>query len=126
MLITTLLFILTIASKETFAQQVDGNARNLEAEYIKNQQRIYYVKNLSVNQEVAEDIIAIQETFKAGVKHVMAESGSEALKREKIDELIAEKLKKLKILLNPIQLEKIVPTTERNRTDILLKAKKVG
>jgi hypothetical protein len=101
----SLLLVSVLSVNNSYAQQQD----NLNQKQIK-----FYSRVLSASQDTATRVSNIMSTYKEGVKKVVADATlSEEARRVKIDELIAEKNKKLALLLSPAQQAKIIPTTER-------------
>ncbi|MDP4240346.1 MAG: hypothetical protein Q8904_12840 [Bacteroidota bacterium] len=98
-------FMLTMGT--AYAQQQDS---------LKQKQIKFYSRVLTVGQETATQVASIMDTYKEGVKKVVADATlTEDARRAKIDELIDEKNKKFELLLTPAQQAKIIPTTERKK-----------
>jgi hypothetical protein len=110
LLLISLLLISFLSINGSYAQKQQQDSLN--------QKRItFYSKVLAAGQDTAARVVAIMDTYKEGVKKVVADATlSEANRRVGIDALIAEKNKKLARLLTPAQLDKIIPTTERKKT----------
>lgn len=109
--LTMLLFFLTALNQKLSAQEKNEINRSKE-------QRIYYSKNLLIDSAKAEQVLAIQGSYKKGVSLVIADSSlSETGRHAKIQLLIRDKNRKLRSLLTPEQQQKIIPTTERDVRD---------
>ena len=103
----SLLFVSVLSFSNSFAQQQDS---------LKQKQIKFYSKTLTTSRDTATLVTNIMSTYKANAKKIIADPTlSEEARRAKIDELIADKNKKLALLLSPAQQEKIIPTTERQR-----------
>ena len=75
-------------------------------------------KKAEINEEKAKEVAAVQDTYKAGLKAVMASNElNDEAKRQKIDELITEKNQKLSQILSSEELNKLLPASERIKTD---------
>jgi hypothetical protein len=93
----------------------DANAQNKDS--LDQKQIKFYSKLLTVGQDTAKQVVTIMDTYKEGVKKVVADATlTEEMKRVKIDGLIDEKNKKLGLLLSPSKQGKIIPSTERKNT----------
>jgi len=104
-LLISLLFVSALSVNNTYAQKQDS---------LKQKQIKFYSSVLSAGQDTAKQVATIMDTYKEGVKKVIADvTLSEETRRVKIDELINEKNKKFELLLTPAQQAKIIPTTER-------------
>lgn len=101
---SVILFFVLLTDKEVSAQQKDS---------VKKEHAAYYGRILSITQDQAKQVAEVQDEYKSGVKAILAEPGlSEEVKRLRIDALIAAKNKRLSALLTPVQLIKVVPSTE--------------
>ena len=106
-LLISLLFVSFLSISDAYAQKADS---------LKQKQIKFYSKALNVGQDTAKLVSNIMDTYKEGVKKIVADATlTEDVKRVKIDDLIDEKNKKLGLLLNPSQQDKIIPTTERKK-----------
>lgn len=72
------------------------------------------ITQLHLDTSKTRQVAAIMASYKDSVKTVMAKNNlSDAAKRARIDQLIATKNNQLEGLLNPAQLDLVIPTTER-------------
>ncbi|KHJ39506.1 hypothetical protein PBAC_00130 [Pedobacter glucosidilyticus] len=89
-----------------------------EPDSLKRNQAKHISKELVISQEKAEKITQIMDTYKSQAKVVLANT---ALSKQQINRqiatLIAEKNQKLGLILTEAQMDKIVPTTERNQIE---------
>jgi len=80
------------------------------------QQHAFYRSSLQVDSVKAQKVAQIQDSYKADMKLLMADTGlNEAGKRAKIKVLMNVKNQQLRLILNPAQQAKIIPTTEREQ-----------
>lgn len=96
--------------------QVQKNEKQIQSMEIQRQkqQRNFYRKTLQVDSVKAEHVSQVQDSYKASLKLVMADTSlNEAARRAKIGALMEAKNQKLRALLSPAQQEKIIPSTER-------------
>ena len=108
---TILSFLIVALSGSLSAQEKKGSYRSRD-------QRIYYSKNLLIDSAKAEQVLAIQESYKKAVSTIVADSSlSETGRRAKIQSIIVDKNKKLRGLLTREQQQKLIPTTERDIRD---------
>ena len=106
-LLIFLFFVSILSISDAYAQKTDS---------LKQKQIKFYSKALNVGQDTAKLVSNIMDTYKEGVKKIVADATlTEDVKRVKIDDLIDEKNKKIGLLLNPSQQDKIIPTTERKK-----------
>ena len=104
-LLISVLLVSLLSVNNSYAQHQDS---------LKQKQIKFYSRVLSASQDTARQVATIMDTYKEGVKKVVADiTLTEEVRRVKIDGLIAEKNKKLALLLSPSQQAKIIPTTER-------------
>lgn len=83
----------------------------------KRQLRSFYRSTLQVDSAKAEQVAEIQDTYKAGVKALMADTTfSPAWRQTKIQALVEIKNQQLRKLLSPAQQEKVIPGTERSQS----------
>jgi len=102
-----LFFVSILSYSNSYAQQQDS---------LKQKQIKFYSRVLSSSQDTARQVATIMDTYKEGVKKVVADATlTEEVRRAKIDGLIEEKNKKFALLLSPAQQAKIIPTTERKK-----------
>lgn len=81
-------------------------------------ERDHYRRSLGVDSVKAEQLQKVHSDYKSGVGRVMADTSlNDAGKRAAIDRLIQLKNSQLEKLLTPAQQSKVIPTTERKRTD---------
>jgi len=81
-------------------------------------ERDHYRRTLGVDSARAEQLQKVHSDYKSGVGRVMADTSlNDAGKRAAIDRLIQLKNLQLEKLLTPAQQSKMIPTTERKRTD---------
>ncbi|KHJ39513.1 hypothetical protein PBAC_00200 [Pedobacter glucosidilyticus] len=87
-----------------------------EPDSLKSNQAKHISKELAIPQEKAEKVTQIMDAYKSQAKAVLANT---ALSKQQISRqmaaLIAEKNQKLGQILTEAQMDKIVPTTERNQ-----------
>jgi hypothetical protein len=103
----SLLFVSLLSVSNSYAQKQDS---------LKQKQLQYYTKTLSISHDSSKLVVTIMDSYKESVKKVIADvTLTEEVKRVKIDDLIAEKNKKLELLLTPAQQAKIIPSTERKK-----------
>ena len=80
------------------------------------QQHIFYRRSLQVDSVKAQKVAQIQDDYKAGINALMADTAlNKAGKQTKIKALMNSKNQQLRLILNPAQQAKIIPTTERER-----------
>jgi Cu2+-containing amine oxidase len=110
---TTIILFATIAftSTSTLAQKIDTLLKA----------RIDYIsKDLALDKDKAAQVVAVMDDYKQKVKTLTAENKlSEVEKRAKFNLLVDEKNTILKKIVNNMQFEKIVPTTERQTNDTI-------
>lgn len=100
LLLTGLSFIFSLADAQT-------------GDSLKRKQVQYFVKKLDIDSGLAGRVVSVMDSYSTSVKQVMAIGGmNDSARREKIDLLIAQKNRKLLEMLTPIQLRKVVPTSE--------------
>lgn len=110
-LLSSLFFASILSVNTSYAQQQDS---------LKQKQVKFYSRVLNANQDTAKQVATIMDTYKEGVKKVVADATlSEEVKRARIDGLIEEKNKKFELLLTPAQQAKIIPTTERKKNKLV-------
>jgi hypothetical protein len=103
----SLFLIAALSFSNSYAQQQDS---------LKQKQINFLSKTLTTSRDTATLVINIMSAYKENVKKVIADPTlKEDARRAKIDELIADKNKKLALVLNPAQQAKIIPTTERKQ-----------
>ncbi len=74
----------------------------------------FYSRILQIDSVKAAQVSQIQDSYKTSLRAVTADTSlNEAARRAKINVLIGEKNRQLKLLLTPAQQEKVIPTTER-------------
>jgi hypothetical protein len=73
----------------------------------------FYGNRLKLDTGKAAQVMAIQETYKTGLKQLVARNPSEQQYRQAVAALMAEKNRQLAQLLTPEQQAMIIPTTER-------------
>lgn len=101
---TILLFLTMVCAK---AQQADS---------LKKTHAKHLSKDLSISESVANQVVEIMDNYKQNIKKAI---NDKTLKPEelqaKISLLMDEKNTRLSLILNELQLQKIVPTTERRK-----------
>lgn len=108
-----LLLMMTGLTITTSAQETAKKPLT-EAQKQRLQQRSFYRRSLQVDSAKADQVAQVQDTYKANLKAVMADTSlSVEGRRAKIKALIDGKNQQLKGLLTPAQQEKMIPTTER-------------
>ena len=108
-LLISLLFVSLLSINSSYAQKQKQDSLNQK--HIK-----FYSKVLTVGQDTAKLVATIMNTYKEGVKKVVADATlTDETRRVKIDALIDEKNKEFERILTPAQQAKIIPTTERNK-----------
>ena len=74
----------------------------------------FYRKSLAVDSAKAEQVAQVQESYKKALGLVVADTAlNEEGRRAKIGQLIVEKNRRLRLLLNVSQQQKLIPSTER-------------
>ncbi len=103
-------FILAILfTAHAFSQQADS----LKQAHIK-----YISKDLAISESIAQQVVSILDQYKQEAKAaVNNKSLKDDERKVKLDQLIGDKNSKLKKILTELQLQKIVPTTERRKNE---------
>ncbi len=104
-----MLLVSTVFAKQAYSQETDSL----------KQVRIKYIgKDLAITDQKAQQVVLILDQYKENAKIAI---GDKSLTPEeltvKMDQLIDEKNMKLKKILTEEQSNKLIPTTERNRTE---------
>jgi len=109
--IFTILTLLALTFKG-YSQQKPDSLKLRQA----RQQHAFYRKTLQVDSIKAQKVSQIQDSYKAGINRLMADTSlNEAAKRIKIKALMDSKNQQLRLLLSPAQQATIIPVTEREQ-----------
>jgi hypothetical protein len=104
--------VLTGSCFEAYSQQKPDSLKLRQA----RQQHTFYRKALQVDSAKAQRVSQIQDSYKAGMNRLMADTGlNEAGRRAKVKVLMDAKNQQLRLILSPAQQAKIIPTTEREQ-----------
>ncbi|TKC60289.1 hypothetical protein FBD94_15400 [Pedobacter hiemivivus] len=108
-----LFLLLTGIAFNSYGQQGGEKKESVDVQRQK-QQRNYYRKTLQLDSLKAQQVAEIQDSYKAALKLVVSDTGLNIVaKRARISTLIDSKNLKLQKVLSPEQLDKVIPTTER-------------
>lgn len=110
-----LLLVVTSFSLNSKAQEsIKEHPIQVELTKQKRDHRNFYRTSLKIDSAKAEQVLQVQETYKSNLKAISADSSLNIdNRRAKIKQLIDAKNQNLQRLLTPAQLEKLIPTTER-------------
>lgn len=111
---TFLVFMLTGMAFGSYGQaqktQKPGNSTEVQQQKL---QQNFYRRTLQVDSAKAEQVSKVQDSYKASMKVVEADTTlNETSRRAKIRMLMEQKNQQLRQLLSPAQQRKIIPTTE--------------
>ena len=109
-----LLININVASAQSHQDSIKKAQKILTPQEQKQRQHNFYKRSLNIDSAKAVKVADIQDTYKAGMKKVVADQSlSQEARSAKIKALMEEKNQKLRAILSPTQQEKIIPTTER-------------
>jgi hypothetical protein len=119
------LFALTLIITLTLLTQF-ANAQDNKPQQVKRPsgpteekqlQRDHFRRELGIDSVKAEQVLKIQTEYKNGMRALEADTSlGDAGKQAKKSLLVTEKNRKLKLLLNPGQQRKLIPTSELGTT----------
>lgn len=104
-------FLLTITACAVLSI---STAYGQKTDSLKIRQTKYFKTELGISEKLAQQVLSIITTYKTEAKKAIAnKSLSESQIREQISLLVDEKNAKLNKILEPEQLQKLMPTTEK-------------
>ena len=103
-----------VCSAAGYGQENKGVEKPLGSKvHRQQQQQNFYRRVLLVDSVKAQKVSLIQDNYKAEINKLVADTGlNEAGRRAKIKVLMNAKNQQLRLILNPAQQAKIIPTTE--------------
>ncbi|RKR84181.1 hypothetical protein BDD43_4408 [Mucilaginibacter gracilis] len=111
--IFTILSLILLISVRGYSQQID-TTKHKESDH--HRMTRFISQRLNLDSVKAAQIVAIQDSYKAGMKQVISNGSlTETQKHRAIDSLVIKKNNSLSAILTPEQQEKIIPSTERQK-----------
>lgn len=113
-----LVAMLTSLSIHSYGQETVRNKPEVQQQKEKQERGRYYRQALQIDSAKADQISIAQDSYKEGLKAVMADTTlNDGARRIRIQQLMEVKNQRLRLLLNAEQQKKLIPSTERRSKD---------